>query len=42
MESHEINNVANNVTLNAHAVLRSCVPTTNEGTYRSTGRLHQN
>ncbi|XP_029668048.1 uncharacterized protein KIAA1841 homolog isoform X1 [Formica exsecta] len=30
MESHEINNEANNVALNAHAVLRSCVSTTNE------------
>lgn len=35
MESHEINNEANNVALNAHAVLRSCVSTTNEGTYKS-------
>lgn len=33
MESHEINNVANNIALNA--VLRSCISTTNEGTYKS-------
>lgn len=39
MESHEINNIANNVALNAHAILRSSVLTTNEGTYRSIDRL---
>lgn len=39
MESHEINDAANNVALNVQTVLRSCVPTTNEGTYKSIGRL---
>lgn len=39
MESHEMKNVANNVALNAHAILKSSVLTTNEGIYRSIGRL---